>query len=539
MAQLKQSLKTMFRSKPKDVAVPEVAHSFSVMHADNNSDKASTIYEEAVSAPIMHHRGATTAETISKHPYFLASAAASGGNGVDVGCETDSSEQTIADERPTALPPSDSQFYHYAGAAAKYQRWDNINLYKAAASQQQRQRGASFASSNYTSADPVYFMQQGPLEHGTSDHLRRASSSYGLMSERTMSLRTAATVSTMRRPASSAAASFTSDFKRHLPPVKPARDYIPAGFRDPHRYDDLATPHQVVAAREAYDPIKMYLPALPEPCPICVPPIALPACGPGAPAGADATPEEKAHLLQYQRAYNNFDPRDAFCQQFPGGLAGLKRRNKYATVSWCTLLNLPRDSASCRDIWSHPRDDVLEVLIQAAPMHHAGASGGPVARVAVATAAAMANAGVGAGGPGLDFECHRGHSAQAMRAAAASRRRHSNTNTVAVDAAAMFPAKPTRKYARAGAPVHYLDSRGRLVSSRSGGPLKRPSTDSSFVSGSTSSSSLSSSGCTYSSRSGSGYSRTGSSGASTLNSWARSGSSGSLSACSDSQCSRC
>lgn len=350
----------------------------------SKSSKATLVTRASLAAKhTIGHSGATTADNIKQHKRYQNGTAA----------------EHISHNKPKRAPtqpepPTASNYYQFQGVVARYQKWADVGTYRAhIASDNRSLRTAS------TNDDPVFFLQGGP----TGISARRLSSSC-VMSERSTASSRDDDVSFVDAltGTESSAASFTSEFKKKAPPAKKTRDYVPLGFRDPHRYDDLETPPQVILARAAYNPATMYLPAPPEPCPICVPSIAVPPLN------------RQDSLLDYQRKYNNFDPEDPFCKQFSGGLEGLKRRNKYSTVSWCTLLNLPRD-AGCRDIWSHPRDAVLDVLIQPTSTHATNHSA--LARMASATNAAIANGSR----DGLNYECSRGHTIQAMRSAAAGR----------------------------------------------------------------------------------------------------------------------
>lgn len=183
--------------------------------------------------------------------------------------------------------------------------------------------------------------------------------------------------------------------------------HTPRGFRDPHRYDNKNVPAVVLAARANYNPAKMYLPAPPEPCPICVPPMSLPF-------------NVNRPKLKYCK-FNNFYANDPFCKQFRGGLEGLIYRNRYKTLSWCHLLNLPR-STGCIELWSHPRDDILEILIGSSP--HRNLTHNLVLETANSISAAVAQTIKSDD----DYECARGHTYNEMKQAAARQKAQGNSS---------------------------------------------------------------------------------------------------------------
>lgn len=369
-------------------------------------------------------RNATTTQTIKMHEYYRKCTHEASNSNND--------KDSLKDKRTTKITPArtavqanqtnPANFYQFKNAANKYQTWDTATLRLAAFGNAVSAPGYSYDSVSSTAmtrtpsnmdmngmvpSDPVYFLQNGPPagprpKSSSSCETALSRTFSNLSINDTDSYEVSTTSNTSSIQCHSETASFNTDFRNTPHPPKRNGDYKPVGFRDPYRYDhDLKTPGSVIAARAAYDPAKMYLPAPREPCPICVPPIHLP------------TTSNEHQLLAYQRKFKLFDPNDEFCKQFPGGLEGLLRRNKYSTVSWCNLLNLPRD-AGCRDLWSHPRDDVLDVLISAAPQSHVNMA--PMARMAAAAAAAAVTMEGGIS----EYDCFRGHSVMAMQKAAES-----------------------------------------------------------------------------------------------------------------------
>lgn len=183
--------------------------------------------------------------------------------------------------------------------------------------------------------------------------------------------------------------------------------HTPRGFRDPHRYDNKNVPAVVLAARANYNPAKMYLPAPSEPCPICVPSMSLPF-------------NRNRQKLKYCK-FNNFDPNDPFCKQFRGGIEGLIHRNRYKTLSWSHLLNLPR-STGCIELWSHPRDDILEILIDSSPHRNL------THNLALETANCISAAVAQTIKSDDDYECARGHTYNEMQQAAARQKAQGNSS---------------------------------------------------------------------------------------------------------------